>query len=247
MPLPQTLDKLWEVDLSKTWKMSWSKTWKVLLRRRVFFGWLIAWAGAGCKPSPRPPRAFDLMGPPLGSLWQPAGIPDEGRVEVTPDRLVLHAGQPMTGARFTGDWEALGLPWIRYALEFEARRVEGRDFFATCTFPVGSADRCVSLVLGGWGGGLVGISSIDYFDASENSTRGELPFENGRWYRVRIEVRDDDLRAWIDDRPVVNTSIKGRHLSLRGGDIEHCAPLGFASWFTHGEVRGVRLERLGGS
>ncbi len=215
------------------------------LRRRAVLGLLAAWAGGGCKKAaPRPPRVVELLQPPLHALWQPAGIPDEGRVEVAADRLVLHAGQPMTGARFTGDWEALGLPWIRYALHFEARRVEGRDFFATCTFPVGTAECCVSLVLGGWGGGLVGISSIDYLDASQNSTRGELTFENGRWYRIHLEVRADDLRAWIDDRPVVNTSLKGRHLSLRTGDIERCAPLGFATWFTHGEVRGLRIERL---
>ncbi len=207
--------------------------------------WLCAMLLAGCGPSaPPPPREWALLEGPLAALWQAAGIPDEGAVEVAENRLLLRDGQPMSGARFTGDWEALGLPWIQYALTFEARRVEGQDFFATCTFPAGAPERCVSLVLGGWGGGLVGISSIDHFNASQNSTRGELPFENGRWYRVRIEVREDDLRVEIDDRPVVHVSIKGRHLSLYGGDIDRCAPLGFATWLTTGEVRAVRMERL---
>ncbi len=202
-------------------------------------------AASACKPAPpKPPRRLALLEGTMSALWQAAGIADEGAVEVTADRLSLYPGQPMTGARFSGDWEALGLPWIDYALTFEARRVEGRDFFATCTFPVGSVERCLSLVIGGWGGGLVGISSIDYLDASQNSTRGELTFENGRWYRVRLEVREHDLQAWIDDRPVVNTSLKGRHLSLRAGEIERCVPLGFATWFTHGEVRAIVIERL---
>ena len=102
----------------------------------------------------------------------------------------------------------------------------------------------MSLVVGGWGGGLVGISSIDHLDASENSTRGEMRFENGEWYRVRIEVREDDLRVWINDAPMVNTSIKSRHLGLRPGDIDRCVPLGFATWRTEGEIRAVRVSRL---
>ena len=158
--------------------------------------------------------------------------------------IQVGAGSPMSGVRFDGDWDALALPWIDYALTFEARRVEGQDFFATCTFPVGSRDRCVSLVVGGWGGGLVGISSIDHLDASENSTRGERHFENGEWYRVRIEVREHDLQVWINDAPMVNTSIKGRVLSLRSGDVDRCVPLGFATWRTTGEIRAVKLAVL---
>lgn len=216
--------------------------------RRAVLGTLTALALAGCGRSrPRPPRRVALLEGPLNAAWTAAGMAEEGPVEVLPDRLRLHPGQPMTGVRFAGDWEALGLPWVDYALSFEARRVEGRDFFATCTFPVGSAACCLSLVIGGWGGGLVGVSSLDYLDASQNHTRGELTFENGRWYRVRVEVRADDLQAWIDDRPVVNTSLKGRHLSLREGEIERCVPLGFATWFTLGEVRAVVVERLRGT
>ncbi len=213
--------------------------------RRVFLGLVSALAASACKPAPPPPpRAFDLLSPALLPHWQSAAMPDSGRVEITPASLTLHPGQPMTGVRFAGDWDQLALPWIDYALHFEARRLAGSDFFATCTFPVGAPDRCVSFVLGGWGGGLIGISNIDYLNASENSTRGELRFEDGRWYRLRIEVRVHDLRVWLDGRPIVNTSIKGRHLSLRTGDIALCAPLGFATWYTHGEVRAVSMERL---
>ena len=199
---------------------------------------------AGCDAKPPPQREFALLEPPLAAHWQAAGIPGEGEVRIAEGVIRLAPGSPMTGARLAGDWEALGLPWIDYALTFEARRVEGQDFFATCTFPVGSPERCVSLVIGGWGGGLVGISSIDHFDASQNSTRGEMRFENGQWYRVRLEVRSDDLRVWINDAPMVNTSIKGRHLGLRAGDIDHCVPLGFASFLSVGEIRAIKLERL---
>lgn len=189
-------------------------------------------------------QEFALLEGAPAEHWTASRIPEEGPVTVQKGVIRLEAGLPMTGARFAGPWDELNLPWIDYALTFEARRVEGQDFFATCTFPVGSADRCVSLVLGGWGGGLVGISNIDHQDASENMTRAERPFENGRWYRIRIEVRNDDLQAWIDDAPMVNVSIKGRRLELRSGDIDHCTPLGFASWRTVGEIRAIKLARL---
>lgn len=199
--------------------------------------------GCGDKAPPKMAE-LALLNPGLQSQWVPSGIPEEGPVTVKDGVIQVGAGLPMSGVRFSGDWQALGLPWIDYALTFEARRVEGQDFFATCTFPVGSADRCVSLVIGGWGGGLVGISSIDHLDASENTTRGEKHFENCQWYRVRIEVREDDLQVWINDAPMVNTSIKGRRLSLRSGDIDRCTPLGFATWRTIGEIRAVKVARL---
>lgn len=180
----------------------------------------------------------------METYWKAAEIPEEGAVEVNDGVVRIGEGQPMTGVQFTGDWDDLNLPWIDYALTFEARRVAGQDFFATCTFPVGARDRCVSLVVGGWGGGLVGISSIDHLDASENNTRGEMAFENGTWYRFRIEVREDDLQVWVNEAPMVNTSIKGRHLSLRSGDIDRCIPLGFASWRTVGEIRSIVIKRL---
>lgn len=44
------------------------------------------------------------------------------------------------------------------------------EFFCGLTVPVRTGTECVSLIVGGWGGSLVGISSIDGLDASETST-----------------------------------------------------------------------------
>lgn len=157
--------------------------------------------------------------------------------------LRQEAGAPMTGIRFL-DWAALGLPAADYAIEFEALREDGHDFFGTVTFPVRSLDTCASLVIGGWGGALVGISCIDGYDASENPTRSEQRIENGKWHRIRIEVRPDEIKAWMDNRLVVGASISGRKIGLRSGDIEQCAPFGFATYATTGRVRGLVVERL---
>lgn len=186
---------------------------------------------------------MELLSSAWAPHWQPAGIAEEGHVQVRGDELILASGQPMTGARFAA-WMVPQFPLTRYAIAYEAMRAEGEDFFGTVTFPVGGLGTHVSFILGGWGGALVGISSIDHLDASENTTRSEQRFENGRWYRVRIEVRPDDLRAWIDGGIVINTSLKGRHLGLRGGDIERCRPFGFATYLATARIRRIVVERL---
>ena len=192
-----------------------------------------------CGPPPR--GEWKLLTAEFAPAWKAAGIAEEGGVTVEKGEITLHAGRPMTGARFES-WEAAKLPRTRYAIEFEAMRVEGNDFFGTVTFPVN--DTHVSLVIGGWGGTLVGISSIDDMDASENTTTGNAFFKNNEWHHVRVEVRDDDLRVWINDKLFVNVSTKGHKLGLRPGEIEKCAPFGFTTYATQARIRGVVVRRL---
>lgn len=190
-----------------------------------------------------PPRRteWSLLTPEFEAAWCAAGISEEGKVGIRDGEITMHPGQPMTGVRFDA-WDSAALPRTRYAIEYEAMRVEGNDFFGTVTFPVN--DTHATLIVGGWGGTLVGISSIDDMDASENSTRGNSFFENNRWHKVRIEVREDDLRAWIDGRLFVNVSIKGRRVGLRTGEISKCQPFGFATYATRARIRGVAIRRL---
>jgi hypothetical protein len=186
---------------------------------------------------------WDLLDDQHAALWEPAGIPDEGMVSVTKGEITLSTGLPMTGCKFA-PWSTLGLPGMDYAISYEAMRLEGDDIFGMCTFPVASHEAHATFVIGGWGGTLTGISSIDFKDASENSTRAEQRFANNVWQRVRIEVRPAEIRAFVNDRLVVNVSIKGRRVTLRPGFIDHCLPFGFATWNTVGKVRGVVVERL---
>lgn len=51
-------------------------------------------------------------------------------------------------------------------------RVDGADFFSSLTFPVGSLDKSVTYVTGGWGGWVTGITSVDHMFANENVTTG---------------------------------------------------------------------------
>jgi len=186
---------------------------------------------------------WELTAAPLLALWQDSEMIAPGQVLRDEDGFTLKAGEPMTGIFFPG-WEQEGLPVTNYRITYEAMRVEGGDFFGTVTFPVGGTQRCVTFVLGGWGGSQVGISNIDGQDASQNSTGSSQKFENGRWYRIKIEVREKSLQVWYEDKPLVNLDLEGRELGLRPGEIDKCVPFGFAAYGTEGRMRRVVVERL---
>jgi hypothetical protein len=179
---------------------------------------------------------MEKLGP---EKWQP--IEGAADLEWNDDKRVMRigVGTDLNGARWTGP-----MPGVPYAVELEARRMSGSDFFCGLTLPVRSGKECVTLIVGGWGGNLVGISSIDGLDASENSTASQHVFEDKRWYRIRVEVGAERLQAWIDGQQVVDAFTDGQKLSLRPGPIEACAPFGLATWQTSAEVRGVKWRSL---
>jgi len=98
--------------------------------------------------------------------------------------------------------------------------------------------------VGGWGGTVVGISRVDRVDAAENETAREMEFADGRWYRIRLQVTPERLRAWIDDATVVDLALAGKALSLRPGPTYRSLPLGVATYMTTGAIRGLRLRTL---
>jgi hypothetical protein len=171
--------------------------------------------------------------------WKPAEFQGQGAVRVENGAIVMEPGNPLTGVNATA-----ALPKVNYEVRFEAAKLRGGDFFASLTFPVG--DSYATWVLGGWGGDIVGISSLDNWDASENETRTYVTFEPGKWYSLRLQVRDDKILAWINDDAVVNVSIAGRHIGLRPGEIEKSVPFGFASYRTMGAVRKIEYRLLRG-
>ena len=113
-------------------------------------------------------------------------------------QILIEAGRSLTGI----NWGGPALPSTNYELALQAMRVDGNDFFAGVTFPVG--DSFCSLILGGWGGSVVGLSSINDVDASENETSQAVTFDQKRWYNIRIRVTPAKIEAWLDDRELVN-------------------------------------------
>jgi len=202
---------------------------------------------AGCGES-RPPAVpainrWDLFASPALNNWRDAEMPGGGSFLRDAEGFTIKDGAPMTGIVYPG-WIKDGLPVTDYAITYEAMRVSGSDFFGSVTFPVRDSATFVTFVLGGWGGAQVGISSIDGYDASENTTGSSQRFQTGVWYRVRIEVRSRELRVTLNGRPIILTNILGRTLSLRSGEIDKCVPFGFATYATTGKIRGCVIERI---
>ncbi|MCC6585848.1 MAG: DUF1080 domain-containing protein [Bryobacterales bacterium] len=169
--------------------------------------------------------------------WSATPFTKAGRVEVANGLIVLQPGGPLTGITYHGEF-----PRMNYEIRYEAERRRGNDLFATLTFPVG--DAFCTWVTGGWGGDIVGLSSLDGADASENETRSYFNFDNNRWYKFRLRVTPERITAWIDDERVVNAEIAGRTVTLRRGEIKLNAPLGFASFATEGALRNVKYRVL---
>jgi hypothetical protein len=169
--------------------------------------------------------------------WQASKFGGDGSVKVENGEIVLETGKPFTGIT----WAGSELPKANYELALQARRVEGRDFFAGVTFPVG--DSFCSLILGGWGGTVIGLSSVNSEDASQNQTSQSMEFELGRWYNARIRVTDGAIEVWLDDRQIIKQELKGNKISIRM-EMDPSVPLGVASWRTKAALRDLRLRRL---
>jgi hypothetical protein len=133
---------------------------------------------------------------------------------------------------------------VYYEVALDAMRLMGTDFFCGLTVPVG--DTFCSLIVGGWGGSLIGISSLDGMDASENETTKFADFQSGRWYRIRLRVTEKRIEGWIDKEKLIDVIIGDHKIALRPGDIEMCKPLGVAAWQTSSALREMKYRQVSG-
>ena len=198
---------------------------------------LLGCAGTGAPAEAEPWRPlFD--GSSL-SGWRVAGGAS-GAVEVAAGRLVLRPGEPMTLLALEPA-AASAFPRDGYEIELYAARTSGTDFFVGLTFPVG--DGGLTLVLGGWGGSLCGLSCLDGEDASANETKCFHRFDKGRDYRVSVRVLRGRVTARVDGVPIADVETSGRRCTLRR-EVEACAPLGLATYQTEARIAGVRWRRI---
>jgi len=168
--------------------------------------------------------------------WEITNFGPQGPVYVSGGAIILGMGEGCTGIT----WEK-EFPVMNYKVTLEAKRVSGTDFFCGMTFPVGK-EPC-TLIVGGWGGTVVGLSSINKKDASENETTTLMKFEKDHWYRICLMVKEDTIKALIDDSVVVDFVKGDKSLSIRP-EVELSKPFGIASWCTTAALRNIRLEKI---
>ena len=190
--------------------------------------WLLVQGTHGVEPAT---SLFD--GKSLGA-WKPIVFGGEGEVSVVNGAIRLERGNDLTGVVWTGK-----LPGPSFRLQMEAMRVDGSDFFCAVTVPV-AGSHC-TFVVGGWGGTVVGFSSLDGLDASENETSHTVTFADRRWYQVAVDVTPTHIKGLIDGAVVAEAALQGREVDVRI-EMVPCRPLGIASWRTIAEIRNITIE-----
>ncbi len=171
--------------------------------------------------------------------WEVTQYGGEGEVFVNEEgNMEFGFGAVITGV----NWAETVPATSNYEITLDAMKLDGTDFFCALTFPV--KDSHATLVMGGWGGGVVGISCVDDLNASENETMNIEGFEDDVWYKVRVKVTDDKLNAWIDGEEKVDLDLEDRKISLLPGDIELSVPIGIASFQTRSQYRNIVWRNL---
>jgi len=171
--------------------------------------------------------------------WKIADMDDfqwHGKVYVKDGKIMLEQGGPMTGIARKGEF-----PKDNYEVNLEAMRTDGYDFFCGMTFPV--ADSWCTLIVGGWGGVVVGLSNVDDLNASENETTLGMSFEDKCWYPIRLRVTEAKIEVWIDKKKVIDLARKDHKFGV-WPEQQPIRPFGVATWNTGGALRNFTLRKL---
>jgi len=169
-----------------------------------------------------------------------------GQVRVENGTIVLEMGDPMTGIVWTSNFPRNG-----YEVYLEANRLDGFDFFCGMTFPVN--DSFCTLIMGGWGGSIVGLSNVDDFAADNNETTKVIDFDNGKWYKIRLRVTTAAIEVWLgkekpgEEKPgeekIIDLKRAGRRFSI-WPEQEPVRPFGVSTWNTKAALRNFKFRNL---
>ncbi len=172
--------------------------------------------------------------------WKPIDLEGAGAVKVLPNGIIeCAAGDPISGIVYTNTPLRMN-----YEITFDAMRVEGSDFFASLTIPV-ETNAC-TIIIGGWGGGLCGISCVDFIDASENQWSEYKELKNNIWYNLRVRVTPGVLQIFLNDT-LYGARVEyldPKRLTLRWGDIDKTAPLGISTFVSRAWWRNFKLTPI---
>ena len=124
----------------------------------------------------------------------------------------------------------------------EAMRRNGADF-ASMHFPVGD-EKC-NLVVGGFGGDILGLDFPAPQRANNNETTHPIAFEANRWYTIRLRVSDDRVEGWIDSDKKIDFERRGRNFaSPHFMDAGWDGPLAAYAWNGAAAIRSIRIRQL---
>lgn len=212
------------------------------MRALVPLLFLIATVGPACQYSERAAQADEVAWQELPlqngpDAWESVNFGGEGEVEFDGASVRMGFGSPLTAVAWRG---AASLP-PEYEIEVVAARLDGSDFFCALNIPIG--EQSASVVLGGWGGALCGLSCINGDDASMNATRSFRGFERDQNYRLRVRVDATRVQAWVDDEPLFSQVREGVEFSLRT-EVSPAGRLALSCFQTSARIESVRWRSI---
>lgn len=197
--------------------------------------WSVAFALASFCTQAQPAPWQSLFNGRDLSGWQTNNFAGGGEIRIEDGKVIIGTGVALSGIKRTNV-----LYKSNYEVSLQAMKIDGGDFFCGFTFPV--KDAHATLIVGGWGGSLLGFSSIDGMDASENEFTQYMRFEDKKWYAIRLRVTDQKIQAWIDNEKMIDATITDRKISMRAGEIEDSVPFGFATFQTTAALRDIKIR-----
>ena len=220
-------------------------TWKYSFSSAICLTLLLAGLSTTCPAEEKPSGKKEAEWIPLfdGKTlngWKKTNFGGPGEVSVEDGAMVIEMSAPLNGVTMTEE-AFKKLPKGNYEIKLQAQRALGGDFFVGLTVPV--KDAHCSLIMGGWGGGVIGISSLNGYDASENETTTYATFEKGKWYDVRMKVTDKKIVVWLDDEEVINVDIEDSKISTRI-EVDLSTPVGLATFETTAKIRNFMMRPL---
>jgi len=102
-------------------------------------------------------------------------------------------------------------------------------------------------LMGGYGNTLGGFGMISGRDIAENPTRTKLPLQSGRKYRCLVQVRAKGVKAFLDDKLIVEYETDFKDIGPHGAWSMNSAKLiGLGTWGSPTVFHSIKLHEVSG-
>lgn len=159
-----------------------------------------------------------------------------GKVEVKENSIHIAEGFPYSYIQWKGKF-----PKENYEVFLRTMKPDGNDIFCGILFPVGT-NYC-SLVLGGWGNSITGLSCIDNMAAADNEYAVMNSYTTNKWYKVTLRVTGTNIMTWVGGKKLIDVDRSKHEISPYFG-LEMMAPFGVFTFGTPGAFEEISVRRL---